>query len=188
MATSTAEPRRPFNSDQGVAQTKALASLVGVMIVAAVAALILVAFNHNGKSHNAAGTQPAASDVGRQSTTTPSVTTSAAPAPATTSAAPATKPVTVPSATKSTTKSTAKAAPPSTPAKTSAAGTSTSANKTITYVVKRGDNLTVIAAWFHQHGYDNLYQLNRSRIGNNPNLILPGLKITVSHDGKMTSN
>jgi nucleoid-associated protein YgaU len=182
MATSTAELRRSASSDTGMAQTKALASLVGVMIVAAVAALILVAFNHSSKSHNAAGTQPAASDVGHQSTTTPSVTTSAAPAPATTSAAPATKTATGSSATP--TKS-----PSSTAAKTPTKGTdATSASrKPITYVVKHGDNLTVIAAWFHQHGYGHLYDLNRAKIGSNPNLIFPGEKITIAH-GTMTTS
>ncbi len=51
--------------------------------------------------------------------------------------------------------------------------------------VKRGDNLTVIAAWFHQHGYGHLYELNKAVIGDNPDLIFPGQKITIAH-GSMT--
>jgi LysM repeat protein len=58
----------------------------------------------------------------------------------------------------------------------------------ITYTVKPGDNLTVIAAWFHLHGYGALYQWNKQVIGSNPNLIYPGQRITVSAAGNtMTS-
>ena len=46
--------------------------------------------------------------------------------------------------------------------------------KQVTYTVKKGDNLTVIAAWFHQHGYQPIYDWNRTIIGQDPNLILPG--------------
>jgi nucleoid-associated protein YgaU len=56
---------------------------------------------------------------------------------------------------------------------------------TITYVVKRGDNLSIIAAWFHLHGYGALYDANRAVIGANPNLIFPGQRITIS-DGHLT--
>jgi nucleoid-associated protein YgaU len=52
--------------------------------------------------------------------------------------------------------------------------------KPITFVVKRGDNLSVIAAWFHQHGYGALCEWNRAVIGDNPNVIYPGQRITIS--------
>ncbi len=54
----------------------------------------------------------------------------------------------------------------------------------VVYVVKPGDNLTVIARWFHEHGYGDLYDRNRSVIGDNPNLIRPGQRIVVV-DGTM---
>ena len=47
------------------------------------------------------------------------------------------------------------------------------------YTVKRGDNLTVIAAWFHVRGYEPLYAWNKTIIGRNPDLIFPGQKIVV---------
>jgi nucleoid-associated protein YgaU len=53
----------------------------------------------------------------------------------------------------------------------------------VTYTVKPGDNLTVIAAWFHLHGYGDLYDANKSVIGANPALIRPGQVITVSSAG-----
>ncbi|MGI8761912.1 MAG: LysM peptidoglycan-binding domain-containing protein [Jatrophihabitantaceae bacterium] len=55
--------------------------------------------------------------------------------------------------------------------------------KPITYTVKKGDNLTVIAAWFHLHGYGGLYERNKAVLGDNPNLIFPGQRITISSSG-----
>jgi hypothetical protein len=52
---------------------------------------------------------------------------------------------------------------------------------TITYTVKRGDTLSGIAQWFSLHGYGALYAANMRVIGTNPNLILPGERITISH-------
>jgi nucleoid-associated protein YgaU len=52
---------------------------------------------------------------------------------------------------------------------------------TITYTVKAGDTLSGIAEWFSLHGYGALYTANMSVIGSNPNLILPGERITISH-------
>ncbi|MDQ2811176.1 MAG: LysM peptidoglycan-binding domain-containing protein, partial [Actinomycetota bacterium] len=52
---------------------------------------------------------------------------------------------------------------------------------TITYTVKPGDTLSGIAEWFSLHGYGALYAANMSVIGANPNLILPGERITISH-------
>jgi resuscitation-promoting factor RpfA len=52
---------------------------------------------------------------------------------------------------------------------------------TITYIVKSGDTLSGIAEWFSLHGYAALYAANASVIGANPNLIIPGEHITISH-------
>jgi LysM repeat protein len=58
----------------------------------------------------------------------------------------------------------------------------------LTYVVAPGDNLTVIAAWFHLHGYGQLYDENKAVIGADPDLIHPGQRITISSGGVTTSN
>ena len=54
--------------------------------------------------------------------------------------------------------------------------------------MKPGDNLSVIAAWFHQHGYGAIYDANRAVIGTNPNLIFPGERITISHGSLTTTS
>jgi nucleoid-associated protein YgaU len=56
-------------------------------------------------------------------------------------------------------------------------------NGPITYTVKPGDNLYNIAKWFKLHGYGALYRWNKKVIGNNPALIFPGQRITVSLHG-----
>ncbi|MDQ2796908.1 MAG: hypothetical protein M3Y06_07080 [Actinomycetota bacterium] len=43
----------------------------------------------------------------------------------------------------------------------------------------------MISQWFKLHGYGSLYERNKAVIGDNPNLIFPGQKITIS-GGKMT--
>jgi hypothetical protein len=53
----------------------------------------------------------------------------------------------------------------------------------ITYVVRVGDNLTIIAAWFHLHGYGTLYEQNKAVIGDDPDLIYAGQRITISNGG-----
>jgi nucleoid-associated protein YgaU len=50
---------------------------------------------------------------------------------------------------------------------------------TIVYTVRRGDNLSVIAAWFHTHGYGAIYAANKAVIGRNPALIHPGQKLKI---------
>lgn len=50
----------------------------------------------------------------------------------------------------------------------------------ITYTVKPGDTLSGIAAWFWLHGYGALYEANKAVIGDNPNLIFPGERITIA--------
>ncbi len=80
-------------------------------------------------------------------------------------------------------KSTPPTATPVSRAKSKSTGAAQSPSKPITYVVKKGDNLTVIAKWFKQHGYSSLYERNKAVIGDDPNLIFPGQKITVSTSG-----
>lgn len=70
-----------------------------------------------------------------------------------------------------------------TPARTSHPTKVPAARPPLTYTVLKGDNLFVIAAWFHLHGYGNLYEQNKSIIGDDPNLIYPGQKITISSQG-----
>lgn len=60
-----------------------------------------------------------------------------------------------------------------------------SAPKTLTYTVKPGDNLYVIAAWFKLHGYQSLYNKNKKTIGSDPALIRPGERFIIT-GGKMT--
>jgi len=49
-----------------------------------------------------------------------------------------------------------------------------------TYTVAKGDNLSAIARRFgHPGGWQALYQLNRARLGANPNLIYPGQRLVV---------
>lgn len=73
--------------------------------------------------------------------------------------------------------------PTSTPA--APAATAPAPKPPITYVVKRGDSLSVIAAWFKLHGYGALYDANKSVVGDNPNLIYAGQRLTIA-DGTMT--
>jgi nucleoid-associated protein YgaU len=49
-----------------------------------------------------------------------------------------------------------------------------------TYTVKAGDTLSGIAEWFKLHGYGALYAANETVIGSDPNLILPGERITIT--------
>ncbi len=69
------------------------------------------------------------------------------------------------------------AAPPVAPKK---AAPKKAAATPITYVVKPGDNLSVIAAWFALRGYGELFEANRGVIGDDPDLILPGQRITIT--------
>jgi LysM repeat protein len=57
---------------------------------------------------------------------------------------------------------------------------SSPAAQAVTYVVKHGDTLSGIADWFKLHGYGDLYSANIAQIGPNPNLIIPGERITIS--------
>lgn len=53
----------------------------------------------------------------------------------------------------------------------------------LTYTVVPGDNLSKIALWFQLHGYGALYEANKAVIGDNPDLIYPGQRITISNGG-----
>jgi nucleoid-associated protein YgaU len=55
------------------------------------------------------------------------------------------------------------------------------AKSSITYTVKAGDTLSGIAQWFMLHGYGALYTANWAVIGSNPNLIIPGERITITN-------
>jgi nucleoid-associated protein YgaU len=57
------------------------------------------------------------------------------------------------------------------------------AGSSATYTVKAGDTLSGIAEWFKLHGYGALYAANEPVIGSNPNLILPGERITITKGG-----
>lgn len=65
------------------------------------------------------------------------------------------------------------------------AATTSATKAPLTYVVKPGDDLSSIAQWFALHGYADLFKANRGVIGNNPDLILPGERITIS-GGRMS--
>ena len=154
-------------------QTRIMAIGVGIV---AVATGSIVAATVTASSGGTTAAKPPAHAI------TPSVlgfSTSAAPtATGASSGAPTTAPSTAPSAPASPTP-----AVPSPTATTAVAAR----NGTITYVVKPGDNLSVISAWFHLHGYGALYDANRSVIGRDPNLIFPGERITISHGSLTTS-
>jgi LysM repeat protein len=80
--------------------------------------------------------------------------------------------------------------PSSRPTHTAATGTPTvgavprpaksRAASSVTYTVKAGDTLSGIAEWFKLHGYGVLYAVNEAVIGSNPNLIIPGERITIT--------
>ena len=67
------------------------------------------------------------------------------------------------------------------PLRTHGSSTQAHASSSITYTVKPGDTLSGIAEWFKLHGYGRLYNANQSVIGSNPNLIIPGERVTISH-------
>jgi LysM repeat protein len=50
----------------------------------------------------------------------------------------------------------------------------------VRYTVMPGDNLFVIAQWFHQQGYTPIYEWNQTVIGKDPELIRPGQTLIVA--------
>ncbi|MDP9117492.1 MAG: LysM peptidoglycan-binding domain-containing protein [Actinomycetota bacterium] len=147
--------------------------LVGAALVAAIAIVIVkVALSGNGT--NPRGT-PAAQETPTTASTAAAVTTVPAPAatpPAGSGASPG-----------------ASASGYLSPAASAASGaTATTHAAPLTYTVKPGDNLSVIAAWFKLHGYGGLYEANKAVLGDNPDLIHPGQTITVSGTGLTTGS
>ncbi len=69
-----------------------------------------------------------------------------------------------------------------------AASTTAATRPPLTYVVQPGDNLWSIAAWFKMQGYADLYARNKAVLGDNPRLIHPGQRITISAQGMTTGN
>jgi nucleoid-associated protein YgaU len=73
-------------------------------------------------------------------------------------------------------------APPVTPSAqpVTPVASSSAPPKEITYTVRAGDNLFLIAQWFHQNGYQPIYDWNRTVIGQDPGLIRPGQVFVVA--------
>ncbi|WP_375475863.1 LysM peptidoglycan-binding domain-containing protein [uncultured Jatrophihabitans sp.] len=67
-----------------------------------------------------------------------------------------------------------------TPASAAKKASKPAASKYVKYTVKPGDNLFVIADWFHQKGYQPIYQWNQTTIGKDPSLIRPGQTLIVA--------
>ncbi|MGI8679048.1 MAG: LysM peptidoglycan-binding domain-containing protein [Jatrophihabitans sp.] len=156
-----------------------LFGLVVAIMASTIVSLVLI---HHGPK--AADTNRMVSDRSLAQSSAPARTAASTSATPTSSATPAPATTPVPTTTVRTT--TAPVATPSPRATTGAPTTGgPSAAQSVTYVVKPGDNLTVIAQWFKLHGYGNLYEQNKAVIGDNPNLIFPGQKITIA-GGKMT--
>lgn len=135
-----------------------LASGIAVLGAGIIAA---VTFGTSVGAHGVPHSASAAVPSGATTTIAPGPTITAAPAP------------TVPS---TSTPTTTASKPPAVQYSAAAAAP---AQPPITYTVKAGDNLTIIAAWFKLHGYQALYQANAAVIGANPNLIFRGEKITI---------
>lgn len=58
---------------------------------------------------------------------------------------------------------------------------------TLTYVVRKGDTVTAVAAWFQTHGYGELPDAFKAALAANLSRIHPGQQITVSPSGITTS-
>jgi nucleoid-associated protein YgaU len=143
-----------------------LALLIGGLVLAGGIALIVVTTG-NGSGGGAGRSTHAAALV-----TSPATTRSAPPAAA--SSTPASRTRTSSTATPKTSAADSARSPADKP-------------KPVIYTVKRGDNLTVIANWFHVHGGAvPLYEWNKSVVGRNPNLIFAGQKIIVAPNGKIS--
>ncbi len=161
-----------------------VAVLVGAVMVLSGGVAFAATETSGGPSH-LANQMPAA----RWSSATISVPpTTAGPAPAkaaalappATAAPPTASPTTVEPAT-----SVPTTADPAAPGPAAPPSAAPSSQPSITYTVQPGDDLSTIAAWFKLHGYQALYQANMAVIGNNPDLIFPGQRITIA-DGAMT--
>lgn len=149
-----------------------LLAMVGALSVggAGTAAAITMSAS-NTPSHSAAERDASLMAATGPNSAAPSNTAASTP-----SAATATSVASVPAA-----PATPKVAPKAATPTAKPAAKVTAPPKTITYVVKPGDNLSVIAAWFHLNGYDALYRANWKVIGGDPNLIRPGETFTITN-------
>jgi nucleoid-associated protein YgaU len=152
-----------------MAQSKAvilLSSALGVLLTGGISAALVVSTNDSSASD----------EPNVPSISTPSVTPGA-------SELPFVDTTPLPTATPAPTAATAPAvvASPTAPAPVV---TTAPAPEVLTYVVKKGDNLSVIAAWFKLNGYSGLYEANKAVIGGNPDLIHPGQVFRIV-DGQM---
>ncbi|MDQ6837101.1 MAG: LysM peptidoglycan-binding domain-containing protein [Actinomycetota bacterium] len=109
--------------------------------------------------------------------------------PAASMASPTTTPPTTaaPGATPPATAPPPAATPTTDPSPASATAGSSPAQAPISYTVMPGDTLSTIATWFKLHGYQALYQANMAVVGNNPDLIFPGQKITIANGAMIMS-
>ncbi|WP_375492268.1 LysM peptidoglycan-binding domain-containing protein [uncultured Jatrophihabitans sp.] len=156
------------NSARITRRATPLALLIGGLILAGGLALV-IALTTGGSTGTTHRTSRAAADLTVPSSSTSGASSSTSGASSSASSTPTT-PAALPTAPAAHTAPRSSAKPQ---AKT----------KTMTYTVKRGDNLTAIARWFHLHGYQPLYAWNKTVIGKNPDLIFAGQKITVSTSG-----
>lgn len=165
-----------------------LAAAIGVVAVGGVGTATAINY-HSGWPAGSSATSKQMANASAASPTSVAPTRAAATGEAPTTAAPTTSAPATPASPGADTSAPAAApvtaAPASapttvTPATVAATPTTTVAPQgPITYTVLPGDNLSVIAAWFKQHGYGALYEANKAVIGANPNLIHPGQKITI---------
>lgn len=167
----------PAHREPGGTRFAMLFGIVAVLIAVSVIAIIVVTTG----SDDDASDNRAVRDVGSAAAGTARVPSSTGPASSvpessTSPASSAPKSSTSPVGKKSTLAKSPKAESPR-----------KSPKKSITYTVKKGDNLFVIAAWFKLHGYGDLYERNKDVIGKDPRLIIPGQKITVSGRGMTVS-
>ncbi|MGZ4516722.1 MAG: hypothetical protein ACXVXN_02215 [Mycobacteriaceae bacterium] len=58
---------------------------------------------------------------------------------------------------------------------------------TLTYVVREGDTVTVVAAWFQTHGYGQFTDEMKNALAAALSRIHPGQQITISPSGITTS-
>lgn len=114
---------------------------------------------------------------------TSAVTSAPAPSPTPTTR-PTRTPTPAPTPGSSAARPTTSATPTTAPAPATSAPSPRPRKRPI-YTVKPGDTLSEIAAWFGLHGYDGLYERNRQVIGDDPDLIHPGQRFTISSTGML---
>jgi len=179
---------RPRWSEAEVSRFPLLFALVGILIVSTIVAFVLVEDGSDSSDKQAGKTLAASSAVPSSAASSPASTPSVS-AGSSSNAAHSGRSATsgTPGGAQPTTRITPTATPSTSSAKPAPKITAPP-YRTITYTVKEGDNLTVIAAWFKLHGYGDLYERNRAVIGDDPDLIFPGQQITISSRGMTVSD